>query len=32
MTQDDYKRIAITVIGAIAAAYAIKYLKVWKLL
>lgn len=32
MNQDDTKRIVLTVLGAILAAYAIKYLKVWKLL
>ncbi len=32
MTKQDYKRIAITVLGAVLAAYALKYLKEWKLL
>ena len=32
MTKDDYKRIALTVLGAVLAAYAVKYLKVWRLL
>ncbi len=32
MNKDDAKRIVLTVLGAILAAYAIKYLKVWKLL
>lgn len=32
MNKDDMKRIVLTVLGAILAAYAIKYLKVWKLL
>lgn len=32
MNKDDTKRIILTVLGAILAAYAIKYLKVWKLL
>ncbi len=32
MTKDDYKRIALTVLGAVLAAYALKYLKVWKLI
>ena len=32
MTKADYKKIAITVIGGVAAAYAIKYLKQWRML
>ncbi len=32
MTRDDYKRVALTVLGAVLAAYALKYLKVWKLI
>jgi len=32
MTQSDYKTIAITIIGTIAAAYSVKYLKQWGLL
>ncbi|EAQ54286.1 hypothetical protein MED222_14350 [Vibrio sp. MED222] len=32
MTKDDYKKIAITVVGGVLAAYAIKYLQGHKLL
>ena len=32
MTKADYKKIAITIVGGVAAAYSIKYLKPWGLL
>ena len=32
MTKADYKKIAITIVGGVAAAYSIKYLKQWGLL
>lgn len=32
MTKDDYKKIAITIVGGVAAAYTIKYFKQWGLL
>jgi len=32
MTKADYKKIAMTVLGGIAAAYSVKYLKQWGLL